>query len=137
LPPLDSFAAVRNYIRAQAAKAPKGAWIVVPRTFPTRLKEMRMPTRETLDVDSDHPVMFDASYTVVVNSAALKLCGITKSTADPPGGEIVKDKRGEPNGMLKNAMSLLKGLKQDAGFSEAEKLPALEQMLRRYLPVGL
>src|SRR5262249_3828729 len=78
LPPLDSFAAIRSYIRARAAKTPKGAWIVVPRTFPTRLKEMRMPTREVLDVESGHPVMFDASYTVVVNSAALKLCGITR-----------------------------------------------------------
>jgi predicted amidohydrolase YtcJ len=83
LPPLDSFAAIQSYIRAQAAKTPKGAWIVVPRTFPTRLKEMRMPTREVLDVESAHPVMFDASYTVVVNSAALKLCGITKSTPNP------------------------------------------------------
>jgi predicted amidohydrolase YtcJ len=137
LPPLDSFAAIQSYIRAQAAKTPKGAWIVVPRTFPTRLKEMRMPTREVLDVDSAHPVMFDASYTVVVNSAALKHCGITRSTPNPPRGEIVKDKRGEPNGILKNAMSLLKGIKQDAAFSEAEKLQALEQMLRRYLEAGL
>ena len=109
----------------------------MPRTFPTRLKEMRMPTRETLDVDTQHPVMFDASYTVVVNSAALKLCGITRSTPNPPRGEIVKDKNGEPNGLLKNAMSLLKGVKEDAGFSEAEKLQALEQMLRRYAEAGL
>jgi predicted amidohydrolase YtcJ len=137
LPPLDSFAAIRSYIRARAAKTPKGAWIVVPRTFPTRLKEMRMPTREVLDVESDHPVMFDASYTVVVNSAALKLCGITRSTPNPPRGEIVKDKSGEPNGILKNAMSLLKGIKEGAAFSEAEKLQALEQMLRRYLEAGL
>jgi predicted amidohydrolase YtcJ len=98
---------------------------------------MRMPTREVLDVESEHPVMFDASYTVVVNSAALKMCGITRSTPNPPRGEIVKDKRGEPNGILKNAMSLLKGLKQDAAFSEAEKLQALEQMLRRYAEAGL
>ena len=137
LPPLDSFAAIRSYIRSQAAKTPKGAWIVVPRTFPTRLKEMRMPTRELLDVDADHPVMFDASYTVVVNSAALKMCGISRSTPNPPGGEIVKDRNGEPNGILKNAMSLLKGLKADAGFSEQEKLQALEQMLRRYVEAGL
>src|SRR5207249_9186328 len=70
LPPLDSFTAVQRYIRDQAAKTPKGAWIVVPRTFPTRLKEMRMPTRETLDVEKDHPVLFDASYVVVLNSYA-------------------------------------------------------------------
>jgi len=137
LPPLDSFAAIRSYIRARAAKTPRGEWIVVPRTFPTRLQEMRMPTRETLDVDADHPVMFDASYTVVLNSAALKLCGITKSTPNPPRGEIVKDRNGEPNGILKNAMSLVKGLKPEGGFSEADKLEALEKMLRRYLEAGL
>ena len=42
LPPLDSFAAVQDFIRKQAARTPKGQWIVVPRTFPTRLKELRM-----------------------------------------------------------------------------------------------
>ncbi len=124
LPPLDSFAAIRSFIRAKAAKTPKGEWIVVPRTFPTRLAEMRMPTRETLDVDRDHPVMFDASYTVVVNSAALTLSGITRETPNPPRGEIVKDHGSEPNGILKNGISLLKGLKQDEGFSETEKLQA-------------
>jgi len=45
LPPLDSFDAVKAYIRQQAAKTPKGEWVIVPRTFPTRLAEMRMPTR--------------------------------------------------------------------------------------------
>jgi len=68
LPVLDSFAAVQSFIRQQAAKTPPGEWIVVPRTFPTRLRELRMPTREVLDVDTAHPVMFDASYVVVVNS---------------------------------------------------------------------
>src|SRR5262249_53564459 len=52
-------------------------------------------------------------------------------------GEIVKDKQGEPNGQLKNAMSLLKGAARESGFSDAEKLQALEQMLRRYAEAGL
>src|SRR5437870_5576236 len=42
LPPLNSFAAVQSYIRQQAHKLPKGAWIVIPRTFPTRLEELKM-----------------------------------------------------------------------------------------------
>jgi predicted amidohydrolase YtcJ len=137
LPPLDSDSAIQAYIRAQAAKTPKGAWIVVPRTFPTRIREMRMPTRELLDIEHDHPVMFDASYTVILNSAALKLCGIDRNTPNPPGGEIVKDAGGEPNGILKNAQSLIKGLDRSARFTEAEKLDALEQQLKRYLAAGL
>ena len=59
-----------------------------------------MPTRELLDVATEHPVMFDASYTVVVNSFALKKCGITRATPDPAGGEIARDTSGEPTGLL-------------------------------------
>ena len=51
LPPLDSFEAVSDYIRKRAKKTPKGEWIVVPRTFPTRLAEMRMPTRGSVGRD--------------------------------------------------------------------------------------
>jgi predicted amidohydrolase YtcJ len=138
LPPLDSMPAVQSYIRAMAQKTPKGKWIVVPRTFPTRLEELRMPTRADLDVDTDHPVAFDASYLWIVNSLALKMSNITRDTPNPPGGEIVKDKNGEPNGILKNAQSLLHmNRSETAGFSEAEKLQALEDQLKRYMVAGL
>jgi hypothetical protein len=137
LPAFDSYASIQAYIRHEATHTPKGEWIVVPRTFPTRLHELRMPTRELLDIDREHPVLFDASYVVVVNSLGLKLSGITRDTPNPPRGEIVKDRAGEPNGILKNAQALLKGLKHDSGFGEAEKLGALETMLRAYVAAGL
>jgi predicted amidohydrolase YtcJ len=138
LPPLDSYAAVQQYIRAQAAHTPKGQWIVVPRTFPTRLKEMRMPTRDVLDAGStDHPVMFDASYVVIANSPGLKVSGITRDTPNPPGGEIVKDANGEPNGILKNAQGLLKGVNRSESFTDADKLKALHDQLERYVAAGL
>lgn len=137
LPPLDSFAAVQSFIREQARTTPKGKWIIVPRTFPTRLKEMRMPTREVLDVTTDHPVMFDASYVWVANSYALKMSGITRETKDPPRGVIVRDAKGEPNGILRNAGSLLKGMNRAENFTEAERLNALEGMLKRYVAAGL
>jgi predicted amidohydrolase YtcJ len=138
LPPLDSIPAVQSYLREQARKTPAGKWIVVPRTFPTRLTELQMPTREVLDVVSDHPVMFDASYVVIANSMALAVSGITRDTPNPPGGEIVKDRNGEPNGILKNAQGLLKRPRAaEAGFTEAEKLTALEEQLKRYVAAGL
>jgi predicted amidohydrolase YtcJ len=138
LPPLDTFPAIQAYIRQQAAKTPKGKWIVVPRTFPTRLTELRMPTRDTLDAGStDHPVMFDASYVVVANSLALTISGITRHTPNPPGGEIVKDARGEPNGILKNAQGLLLGIRRSESFTEADRMQAIEDQLKRYLAAGL
>ena len=82
--------------------------------------------------------MFDASYVVIANSMALAVSGITRDTPNPPGGEIVKDRNGEPNGILKNAQGLLKRPRGvAAGFTEAEKLTALEDQLKRYVAAGL
>jgi predicted amidohydrolase YtcJ len=137
LPKLDSYAAVQRYILDRAKTTPKGQWIVVPRTFPTRLAEMRMPTREVLDVATEHPVAFDASYVWIANSLALKMSGIDRNTPDPPGGEIVRDKNGEPNGILKNAQRLLKIPRSSESYTEEERLAALEGMLKRYVAAGL
>lgn len=42
------------------------------------------------------------------NSKALALAGITKATLDPPGGKILRDEQGNPNGVLiDNAMPLV------------------------------
>ena len=137
LPRLDSFEAIQKFVREQAAVTPKGEWIIVPRTFPTRLLELAMPTREILDAATEHPVMFDASYVVVVNTYGLKMSGIDRNTPDPPRGVIVKGPDGEPNGILRNAKSLLKGLKPTANFTSEEKLAALEKMLHMYRAAGL
>jgi len=140
LPELHSFAGIQYYLREQASKVPKEHWIVVPRTFPTRLSEMRMPTKKILDAVSDHPVLFDASYVSVVNSYALKMSGVTRNTPDPPGGEIGKDENGEPNGILRNALSVIKGApdtEHSQQFTHAEMLDALENILKRYAAAGL
>jgi predicted amidohydrolase YtcJ len=74
---LHSYADVQRYIRQQASNTPKGEWILVPKTFPGRLREMRMPTRDVLDAAPDHPVFYDASYASGVNTYALTMSGIT------------------------------------------------------------
>jgi predicted amidohydrolase YtcJ len=137
LPVLDSIAAIQNYIRAEARSRPAGSWIVVPRTLPPRLKEMRFPTKQDLDVITDHPVAFDGSYVWGSNSLGLKISGITRDTPNPPGGEIVKGPDGEPNGILRNASQLLKGVARSETFSDEDKLAALGKMLQLYAAAGL
>lgn len=137
LPPLDSIAAIQAYIRQRAAQVPKGEWIIVPRTLPPRLQEMRMPTRQDLDVAPDHPVAFDGSYVWSANSMGLRISGIGRDTPNPPGGEVVKGPDGEPNGILRNAAQLLKGAQRAEPFTETEKLDAMEAMLKRYAAAGL
>lgn len=137
LPPLDSIAEIQTYIRERAKTTPKGEWIIVPRTLPPRLQEMRFPTRADLDVVTDHPVAFDGSYVWGANSMALRISGITRATPNPPGGEVVKGPDGEPNGILRNAAQLLKGARRAESFTREEKLAALEKMLHLYAAAGL
>ncbi|MCL4795282.1 MAG: amidohydrolase [Bryobacteraceae bacterium] len=137
LPPLDSIASIQKWIVEKAKTTPKGEWIVVPRTLPPRLKEMRMPTRADLDVVKTHPVAFDGSYVWSANSMALEISGITKDTPNPPGGEVVKGPDGEPNGILRAASGLLKGVRAAKPFTEQERLDALEKMLQIYAEAGL
>src|SRR5262249_40130070 len=51
-----------------------------------------------------------------VNGAALAGAGVTRATADPPGGKIVRDERGEPTGVLVDAaMGLIDEKVPEAG----------------------
>ena len=137
LPPLNSIGEIQAFIRERAQTTPAGEWIVVPRTLPPRLKEQRFPTKADLDVVATHPVAFDGSYVWGANTMALKMSGITRDTPNPPGGEVVKGPDGEPNGILRNANRLLKGVPRELGYSEQEKLDALETMLKLYAAAGL
>jgi hypothetical protein len=137
LPIFDSIATIQKWVIAKAKTTPKGEWIVVPRTLPPRLKEMRFPNRADLDVVTTHPVAFDGSYVWGANTMALKVSGITKDTPNPAGGEVVKGEDGEPNGILRNAASLLKLPRRSAPVTEAERLAGLEKMLDLYLAAGL
>jgi len=62
------------------------------------------PTHDLLSrAVPDHPVVFRhaSGHAVIANSAALRLAGIDASTPDPPGGEILRDARGRPTGVLR------------------------------------
>jgi hypothetical protein len=98
---------------------------------------MRFPTKQDLDVTTDHPVAFDGSYVWSANSLALKISGITRNTPNPPGGEIVKGADGEPTGILRNASQLLKGAASSESFSDEDKVAALGKMLQLYAAAGL
>jgi predicted amidohydrolase YtcJ len=69
------------------------------------------PTASLLDeYVNNKPVMLSRvdGHASWVNSKALEIAGITKDTLDPPGGKIVRDKQGNPTGILiDNAESLL------------------------------
>jgi predicted amidohydrolase YtcJ len=140
LPDLKSIPEVLDYIKAKAAVTPPGKWIVVRYVFPTRLKEERFPTKAELDsVSPNHPVLYHAGPAGIVNSAALKLSGITNDTKNPPAGLVEKDPTtGEPTGMLRNAYGVLKGVPGAGGeLSPEQRRESVKKLLRLYSEHGL
>jgi predicted amidohydrolase YtcJ len=141
LPDLRSLKDIFAHIKKQAAMKPEGEWIVIRFAFPTRFDEVRFATKVELDAAAPkHPVLCHAGPAGVVNSLALKVSGITKDTPDPPGGMIVKDAKGEPTGLLRNAYRALKGISEyysEPKASAEAKQQAVRKLLRLYNEQGL
>lgn len=97
-------------IEAFAATVPAGTWITGG-DWDHSLWGGELPTRGWIDsVTPDHPVWVNRldGHMSLANGVALKLAGITRATRDVPGGAIIRDRKGEPTGVLKdNAMSLV------------------------------
>jgi predicted amidohydrolase YtcJ len=97
-------------IRAEHERLPKGAWLIGGSWDHTIIDDV-LPTKEFLDeIVGDRPVVLrhiDGHF-VWVNSAVLRLAGITADTPVPPGGEIVVDPATrEPTGVLKEGAAQL------------------------------
>jgi predicted amidohydrolase YtcJ len=65
-----------------------------------------LPSKEWIDsVCGDHPIFLSRydGHMAFANSKALQLAGVDKNTVSPDGGVLVKDKNGEPTGIVKDA----------------------------------
>ncbi len=104
---------IQEKIAERIEKLPKGELVVAYASYPnpSLFNGLGWPTKEILDkVSPNNPVVIQrrGGHAVWVNSVALEKSGITKDTAAPPGGEIVKDpETGETTGILKEAASNL------------------------------
>lgn len=93
-------------IRQFAAKLPPGRWITGGDWDHERWPDARLPTKELIDRYTPNTAVFVSrldGHMALANSVALKLAGVTNQTKDPDGGVIVRDAKGEPTGILKDA----------------------------------
>jgi hypothetical protein len=100
---------IQKRISAFAKKNPDAAWVVGRGWFYGAFPG-GMPDKKYLDaIISDRPVWMTGydGHTGWANSVALNKAGITKLSADPPNGVIVKDAQGDPTGVLKEAAQRL------------------------------
>jgi predicted amidohydrolase YtcJ len=115
-------------LREQARRTPPGQWVrIVGGWSEFQFAERRMPTLEELNAAApDTPVFVLHLYCrALLNQAALRACGYTRDTPNPPGGEIQRDRQGNPTGLLiarPNAAILY------ASLAKGPKLPPEHQM---------
>ena len=88
-----------------ASERKPGEWIVGGDWDHERWPGTPLPSRDWIDsVTPDNPVLLYRldGHMALANSAALRLAGVDRNTRDIPGGVIVRDRSGEPTGVLKD-----------------------------------
>src|SRR5436190_8773016 len=100
---VPSLADALRMLKDQAQKTPPPQWVrVVGGWTELQFAERRLPTLDEINaVAPDTPVfvlhLYDRAW---LNKAALRAVGYTKDSPEPPGGEIQRDKAGNPTGLL-------------------------------------
>jgi len=100
---VPSLADALRMLKEQAARTPQGQWVrVVGGWTEFQFAERRMPTLDEINAAApETPIFILHLYCrALLNKAALKACGYTKDTPNPPGGEIQRDGAGNPTGLL-------------------------------------
>lgn len=124
-------AKVAEHARGRAA----GEWIYGRGWDQTRWPGGEFPTNAALSAAVAQPVVLGRvdGHASLVSAAALRAAGLSARTADPPGGRILRDGRGEPTGVLiDNAMALVR----PPPLSRAERLAHLRSAVAYLAGLG-
>jgi predicted amidohydrolase YtcJ len=118
----------------------QGSWIrVVGAWHPGQFSERRGPTREELSaLAPQHPVYVQQLYEdAIVNDAALRICGVTAETQDPPGGLFERDDSGTPTGRVHGVPAFNFFLQRIGSGTFEQQVDSTLTMLRAFSRVGL
>ena len=129
-----SFDELLRRVAERVKKSRPGEWILGTRWDQANWGQKEFPAHPRLSaVSPENPVLLWRvdGHAALANRKALELAGITRDTPDPPGGEILRDKDGEPTGMLVDAAKGLvtRHVRASAGDARAELLAAQQACL--------
>ena len=126
-------------VTAFAKQQPQAQWILGRGWNQVLWPSKQFPTLALIDeAVKDRPVWLSRvdGHAGWANSKALQLAGINKDSIDPPGGQIQRDKQGNPTGVLiDNAMLLIE--KQIPKPNAAEIAAALNAAYQHLLALGI
>ncbi|WP_144956305.1 amidohydrolase [Pseudomonas oryzihabitans] len=140
---VPSLADALRMLKDQAERTPAPQWVrVVGGWNEFQFAERRLPTLDELNQAApDTPVFILHLYDrALLNRAALRVVGYTRDTPNPPGGEIQRDARGEPTGMLiarPNAMILYATLAKGPKLPLEYQVNSTRQFMRELNRLGL
>jgi predicted amidohydrolase YtcJ len=140
---VPSLADALRMLREQARRTPPPQWVrVIGGWTEFQFAERRMPTLDEInEAAPETPVfvlhLYDRAF---LNGAALRACGYTKDTPDLPGGEIQRDKRGNPTGLLiarPNAMILYATLAKGPKLVYEDQVNSTRHFMRELNRLGI
>jgi predicted amidohydrolase YtcJ len=126
-------------IGERAKTTPKGEWITGGNWDEQKWSPPNLPTKELIDsVTPDTPVWVNRhdGHESLANSVTLRLANITAKTPDPPGGQIVRDARGNPTGVLRDAAQSLVEKVRPA-MTRARRMHAIHLALEHAASLGV
>ena len=130
-------------LRRQAANTPAPQWVrVIGGWSEFQFAERRMPTLDEInEAAPDTPVFVLHLYArAMLNRAALRVMGIGRDTPNPPGGEIERDARGNPTGMLiarPSALILYSTLGQGPKLPSEDQVNSTRHFMRELNRLGV
>ncbi len=140
---VPSLADAMAMLQAQVARTPSPQWVRVVGGFTEhQFAEKRLPTLAELNAAApDTPVFILHLYDrALLSAAALRAVGYTKDTPNPPGGQIVRDARGNPTGLLlaqPNAMILYATLAKGPRLSRDHQKNSTRHFMRELNSLGV
>jgi predicted amidohydrolase YtcJ len=99
----SSYDEVIARVRQRVATAAPGDWILGRSWDQNDWPQKQFPTHEALSaVSPDNPVYLTRvdGHAGLANQQALAAAAITRTSTDPPGGQIVRSRTGDPTGVL-------------------------------------
>ena len=111
LAPAASLADVLKRVKTWSKDLPKGAWVFGNGWYNDAWPERAFPNKEQLDSAVGRRPAYlrrKDGHSAWVSTEALRIAGIDRTTADPPGGSIDRDAAGDPTGIVREmAMGLV------------------------------
>jgi predicted amidohydrolase YtcJ len=130
-------------LREQVDRTPSPQWVrVVGGWTEFQFAERRMPTLDEINaISPDTPVFILHLYDrALLNRAALRAVGYTRDTQAPPGGQIQKDARGEPTGLIlatPNALILYATLAKGPKLSYEHQVNSTRHFMKELNRLGI